>query len=147
MDSKFHRAAEGAWHKLTNSYLTPILKSVGVTSAVQTVSLNAGLAMWNLTVCQLAATQVERISRRTSFFTSGIGMAITMAIVTGFSAAFANGTKALGLATIPFLFFFFFFYDVGSGITQSEAAVDISDCVDGPPLSLLYRNHAVPLAH
>jgi hypothetical protein len=97
---------------LIGYYLTPILRSVGISDPKKTTSLNGGLALWNLLCCQLAATQVERISRRASFFTSGIGMMVSTALVTGMSAAFAGGQTNFGIPTVPFLFIFFFFYDI-----------------------------------
>lgn len=97
---------------LLGYYLTPILASVGIKDPKQTTSLNGGLALWNLLACQLAATQVERISRRVSFFVSSIGMIASIAIVTGMSAAFAGGKQSFGIPTVPFIFIFFFFYDI-----------------------------------
>lgn len=97
---------------LLGYYLTPILASVGIKDPKKTTSLNGGLALWNLLACELAATQVERISRRASFFISGIGMIISIAIVTGMSATFASGKQSFGIPTVPFIFIFFFFYDI-----------------------------------
>lgn len=97
---------------LLGYYLTPILASVGIKDPKQTTSLNGGLALWNLLACELAATQVNRISRRTSFFVSGVGMISAIAIVTGMSATFAAGKQSYGIPTVPFIFIFFFFYDI-----------------------------------
>ncbi|EJT45948.1 sugar transporter [Trichosporon asahii var. asahii CBS 2479] len=97
---------------LLGYYLTPILASVGIKDPKQTTSLNGGLALWNLLSCELAATQVNRISRRVSFFISGIGMISAIAIVTGMSATFAAGKQSFGIPTVPFIFIFFFFYDI-----------------------------------
>jgi hypothetical protein len=97
---------------LLGYYLTPILASVGIKDPKQTTSLNGGLALFNLLACELAATQADRISRRTSFFVSGAGMISSIAIVTGMSATFAAGKQAFGIPTVPFIFIFFFFYDI-----------------------------------
>lgn len=93
-----------------------MLRSVGVTSAVQTCSLNAGLAMWNVVICQTAAYLVPKISRRVSFFTSHAGMIVCLVFITAFSATFQQDTvknAKIGLATVPFLFIFYGFYDIG----------------------------------
>ncbi|TXT04473.1 uncharacterized protein COLE_07292 [Cutaneotrichosporon oleaginosum] len=86
---------------LLGYYLTPILASVGITDPKQTTSLNGGLALFNLLACQLAATQADRISRRVSFFTSGVGM-----------ISFASGKKEFGIPTVPIIFAYFAFYDI-----------------------------------
>lgn len=109
-------------------YLTPVLRSVGITSPVQTTSLNAGMAMWNVLVCQLAAFQVPRISRRVSFFTSHAGMIFCLAFIAGFSAAFQadpEKNKGLGLGTVPFLFIFYGFYDIAWQILQFHYPTEI----------------------
>ncbi|KLT43819.1 general substrate transporter [Cutaneotrichosporon oleaginosum] len=95
-------------------YLTPVLRSVGVTSAVQTCSLNAGLAMWNVVICQTAAFFVPKISRRVSFFTSHGGM---------IKDTVKNAN--IGLATVPFLFIFYGFYDIAWQILQFHYPTEI----------------------
>lgn len=97
---------------LVSHYLSPVLKSVGITSPTQITSINAGLAVWNLIMAWGAASQVERFGRRFLFFTSGIGMFLSYAAVMGLSAGFANtGSASMGIAVIPFLFIYYAFYD------------------------------------
>lgn len=105
------------------SYLTPVLQSVGITSAVQITLLTSGLggrafdkafttlltntspAIWNLILSLFAALHVERFGRRPLFLISIAGMLASYAFVMGFSAGFAESHKAsLGIAVIPFLF-------------------------------------------
>lgn len=107
---------------VSNSYLTPVLKSVGITSAVQITLLTSGLgehtfdkafvtllthipAIWNIILSFFAALHVERFGRRPLFLVSIAGMLASYAFVMGFSAGFAESHKAsLGIAVIPFLF-------------------------------------------
>ncbi|OWZ80453.1 sugar transporter [Cryptococcus neoformans Tu401-1] len=94
-------------------YLTPVLQSVGITSAVQITLLTSGLAIWNLILSLFAALHVERFGRRPLFLISIAGMLASYAFVMGFSAGFAESHKAsLGIAVIPFLFLYFGFYDI-----------------------------------
>ena len=46
-------------NSLISFYLAPILRSVGVTDPVKIASINAGLAIWNLTIAVSAGTQVR----------------------------------------------------------------------------------------
>lgn len=96
-----------AWvgNGLVSFYLTPVLNSVGITAAIQTSSLNAGLNMFNLMMAWLAAANVERFGRRPLFFTSLIGMFLSYSAVMGLSAGFAITKNAsIGVAAVPFLF-------------------------------------------
>ncbi|TXT04870.1 hypothetical protein VHUM_03953 [Vanrija humicola] len=109
-------------------YLTPVLVSVGIDKPVQTCALNAGLAMWNFVVCQAAASQMNKINRRTAFFTSHAGMIACLAIVAGFSATFQKDrvkNKNWGLASVPFLFIFYGFYDIAWQILQFAYPTEI----------------------
>lgn len=90
-----------------SSYLTPVLKSVGVTNASQIAGINGGLAAWNLVLALLAGFNVERVGRRPIFFISFIGMFFSYVFVMGLSAGFAKtGHSAIGVAVIPFLFIY-----------------------------------------
>ncbi|RSH88913.1 hypothetical protein EHS25_002575 [Saitozyma podzolica] len=98
---------------IVSYYLSPVLKSVGVTKAVEITGINAGLAFWNLVIAMIAGLNVERFGRRPLFLISTAGMIISYAFVMGFSAGFATtGKSALGVAAIPFLFLFYGSYDI-----------------------------------
>jgi MFS family permease len=98
---------------IVSYYLSPVLKSVGVTKAVEITGINAGLAFWNLVIAMFAGLNVERFGRRPLFLISTAGMIISYAFVMGFSAGFATtGKAALGVAAIPFLFLFYGSYDI-----------------------------------
>ncbi|UKZ91446.1 uncharacterized protein TrAFT101_006424 [Trichoderma asperellum] len=94
-------------------YLTPVLKTVGITSPVQITLLTSGLAIWNLILAFAAALNVERFGRRPLFLVSIFGMLVSYCLVTGFSAGFASTKKSgLGIAVIPSLFLYYGFYDI-----------------------------------
>ncbi|WWC89935.1 uncharacterized protein L201_004864 [Kwoniella dendrophila CBS 6074] len=94
-------------------YLTPVLRSVGITSSVQITLLTSGLAIWNLILSTTAALNVERFGRRPLFLISIIGMLFSYCFVMGFSAGFATThKKSLGSAVIPMLFLYYGFYDI-----------------------------------
>ncbi|RSH90472.1 hypothetical protein EHS25_001077 [Saitozyma podzolica] len=93
---------------IVSYYLTPVLKSVGITNASQIAGINGGLAAWNLILALLAGFNVERVGRRPIFFISFIGMFFSYVFVMGLSAGFAKtGHSAIGVAVIPFLFIYF----------------------------------------
>ena len=95
-------------NSLISFYLAPILRSVGVIDPVKIASINAGLAIWNLTIAVSAGTQVENFGRRPLFLTSFIGMFCSYAVVMGLSATFATQKNTTaGLAAVPFLFIFY----------------------------------------
>ncbi|KAF4218822.1 hypothetical protein CNMCM5878_004418 [Aspergillus fumigatiaffinis] len=94
-------------------FLSPILKSVGITSAVQITLINSGLALWNLILAGSAAVYCDKAGRRPLFLTSVAGMLCSYVVVMGLSAGFANTKQhSLGIAVIPFLFIYFGFYDM-----------------------------------
>ncbi|WWC64939.1 uncharacterized protein I303_107553 [Kwoniella dejecticola CBS 10117] len=96
---------------LVSYYLSPVLKSVGVTQPVQITGINAGLAFWNLCVAVITGLNIDRFGRRPLAFTSIGGMFCSYAIVMALSAAFAqHHNQSAGLAAIPFLFLFYGFY-------------------------------------
>ncbi|KAL4874294.1 hexose transporter protein [Aspergillus karnatakaensis] len=101
---------------IVSYYLSPVLKSVGISEPINILSVNAGLAAWNLVIAETAGLYVDDWGRRPTLLTSTIGMIFSYAFVMGFSAGFAEsgGTKTnLGIAAVPFLFIFFGFYDIG----------------------------------
>ncbi|KAF9266952.1 general substrate transporter [Marasmius fiardii PR-910] len=94
-------------------YLSPVLKSVGITKPLQITSINAGLAMWNLPFAWFGAWGSERWGRRPLFFVSTWGMFFAFAFTMGLSAGFAiRHNSAMGIAVIPFLFIFNAFYAI-----------------------------------
>lgn len=100
-------------NRLSHSYLVPVLRSVGVSEPAKILSINLGLAVWNLILAEWAGINIDRFGRRPLLLTSTIGMIISYSFVMGFSAGFAESNrKSLGIAAIPFLFFFFGFYDI-----------------------------------
>lgn len=94
-------------------YLTSILNSVGVTSGHQQLIITACLQIWNLLWAVAAASSVQKFGKRLLFLTSAAVMLVSYTVITALSATFAdNGSKAAGLAVIPFLFIFFAGYDI-----------------------------------
>jgi hypothetical protein len=111
----------------SNSYLSPILKSVGVTSSLNITAINLGLAVWNLILAQTAALNVEKFGRRPLLLISTSGLIFSYCFVMGFSAAFATTQKAaMGVAAIPFLFIFYGFYDIAwTPVSLSRLRVEL----------------------
>ena len=71
------------------------------------------LQLFNLIVAVSAATQVDRLGRRTLLLTSSVGMLIYYFIITGLSGSFATAdNSATGLAVIPMLFIYYGFCDI-----------------------------------
>ncbi|WWC89933.1 uncharacterized protein L201_004862 [Kwoniella dendrophila CBS 6074] len=94
-------------------YLSPVLKSVGITAPVQITLINSGLALWNLILASCAAIGVDKFGRRPLFLISCLGMLCSYGVVMGLSAGFAQTKQhSLGIAVIPFLFIYFGFYDI-----------------------------------
>ena len=87
---------------IVSYYLSPVLKSVGVTDPLKITCINGGLAVWNLIFAWGAAIYADRIGRRTLFLISMSGMFLSYVFVMGFSAGFAQTKKdSLGLVVIP----------------------------------------------
>ncbi|KAJ9482086.1 hypothetical protein VN97_g11360 [Penicillium thymicola] len=94
-------------------FLSPILRSVGVTAPVQITLINAGLALWNLILAGIAAVYCDKAGRRPLFLGSVAGMFCSYIVVMGLSAGFAHTNQgSMGIAVIPFLFIYFGFYDM-----------------------------------
>jgi hypothetical protein len=71
-------------------------------------AINGGLAIMNLVVAVAAATQVERLGRRTLWITGVAGMFISLSIVAGLSGSYAHkASAAIGSAVIAFLYIFY----------------------------------------
>ncbi|KAK4688181.1 hypothetical protein P7C73_g1929, partial [Tremellales sp. Uapishka_1] len=88
-------------------YLAPILVTVGITNPTQQQGINGGLQIWNYIWAVLGCLVVTRVTRRTQWLTSFVGMLISYTIFTALSAVYAsNGSKSVGSASIAFLFLF-----------------------------------------
>ncbi|EEU33855.1 uncharacterized protein NECHADRAFT_55927, partial [Fusarium vanettenii 77-13-4] len=100
-------------NSIVSYYLTPVLKTIGITSPVQITLLTSGLAIWNLFLAFGAAVNVERFGRRPLFLVSIFGMLLCYCFIMGFSAGFASTKKSgLGISVIPLLFLYYGFYDI-----------------------------------
>ncbi|KAJ5621816.1 hypothetical protein N7528_005048 [Penicillium herquei] len=97
---------------IVSYYLSPVLKSVGITETSKILAINAGLAAWNLIISEATGLYADKIGRRPMFLISTAGMIFSYCLVMGFTAGFKEtGKSNLGVAAIPFLFLFFGFYD------------------------------------
>ncbi|KAJ5730823.1 uncharacterized protein N7483_005331 [Penicillium malachiteum] len=97
---------------IVSYYLSPVLKSVGITEASKILAINAGLAAWNLIISEVSGLYADKIGRRPIFLISTTGMILSYCLVMGFTAGFREtGKSSLGVAAIPFLFLLFGFYD------------------------------------
>ncbi|GAA6009976.1 hypothetical protein JCM10207_007502 [Rhodosporidiobolus poonsookiae] len=95
-------------------YLAPVLRLVGVTDPKEQVSINGGLAVWNLIVSMTGATIVDRMGRRKLWLTSTIIMFTCYCCLIGLSAGFEKTkNESLGLATIAFIFLCYGGYSLG----------------------------------
>jgi MFS family permease len=84
-----------------------------VTSVTNQTLISGFLQLFNLITALSAATQVDRVGRRTLLLTSSFGMLICYIIITGLSGSFASTkTAATGLAVIPMLFVYYAFYNI-----------------------------------
>jgi MFS family permease len=121
-------------------YLAPILKSVGITSAVTQAGINLGLQVWNAFFAFGGALSAERFGRRPLWLLSACGMLASFIVVTALSATFAeHQIKAAGSATVAFLFVFFAFYDI------AFTPLSIAYPVEILPFSLRAKGLAVNL--
>ncbi|KFY63325.1 hypothetical protein V497_02046 [Pseudogymnoascus sp. VKM F-4516 (FW-969)] len=122
-------------------FLSPVLKSVGITTPKLILAINAGLAAWNFIIAEVAGLYAEGFGRRPLFFTSMIGMIFTFSFVMGFSAGFAEtGIAGIGIATVPFLFLFFGFYNI------AWTPLNYTYCAEIMPFGLRAKGLAIYLA-
>ena len=109
-----HLGANWIGNGLTSYYLSPILKSVGITNAVTILCINGGLAVWELICSWLGAWAAFRIGRRPLLLVTTAGMFFTYACIMGLSAGYATTLQSnIGVAVIPFLFVYEFFHQSG----------------------------------
>jgi len=94
-------------------YLSPILKSIGLTNPTQITGINGGLQIWNFFAALTGALNIERIGRRPLWLTSVCGMLVFNSIIMGLSAGYAHTKNHhVGIAVIPMLYLFYGFYDI-----------------------------------
>jgi hypothetical protein len=123
------------------SYLAPALEAVGITDPTQLLSINVGVAAFNLVVAETVGINAHRFGRRTLFLVSTAGMILSYAFVMGFSAGFAQTSKsALGIAAIPFLFLFYGSYDI------AWTTLNYTYCAEIMPYNLRVKGLALYLA-
>ncbi|TXT09238.1 hypothetical protein VHUM_02712 [Vanrija humicola] len=110
--------SQWAGNGVISFYLVSILRSIGITNAVQQTGYNAGLQVFNWVFAIFGALVCERFGRRKMWLTSAIGMFFSYVVITACSAAYANGHAPAGKAVMGMLFIYFFFYDIGyTGLT------------------------------
>lgn len=106
-------AAQFSGNGIVQYYLVPVLRQVGITSAVQQAGINGGLSVSNFLAALLGASLVERAGRRTLFLTSIAGMFGCYAIIAGLAGGFAQTHQTtVGTALVPFIFIFMGFYSI-----------------------------------
>lgn len=94
-------------------YLAMVLRSVGITSITDQTLINGCLQIWNLFLSVGAAASVDPLGRRPLFLVSSIGMLISYICISALSGVFATqGSAAVGIAVVPFLYLYYGFYDI-----------------------------------
>ncbi|KAI9735938.1 MAG: hypothetical protein M1834_001404 [Cirrosporium novae-zelandiae] len=102
-----------AGNGIVSFYLTPILKSLGITNATSQNSINLGLQIWNAICAMLGAWLAEKHGRRPLWLASTMLMIFFLSVVTILSAVFTERhISAAGGAAVAFLFLFFGSYDL-----------------------------------
>lgn len=96
-------------------YLSPILKSVGLTTDVQQTLINATTQMLSWFSALYFATLPAKLGRRTMFLWSIVFMWVTVICITAGSAVFAQdkNNKAAAIAVVVFLYLFSPAYNFG----------------------------------
>lgn len=99
---------------IINFYLSPVLKTVGVTNVLQQQGIYGGLQVYNWLLACCAALFSEKAGRRRMFLTSATTMLVFMVLVTICSAYYSRTqSTAAGYAVIVFLFLFLGGYVIG----------------------------------
>ncbi|CAO2653948.1 Nn.00g106810.m01.CDS01 [Neocucurbitaria sp. VM-36] len=95
-------------------YLAPVLRTVGIDSALKQQGINGGLQIYNWFLACGAALLAERAGRRRLFLTSASTMLVFMSLVTICSAVYSTTQSTVaGYAVIVFLFLFLGGYVIG----------------------------------
>ncbi|GAA5954338.1 hypothetical protein JCM3765_004426 [Sporobolomyces pararoseus] len=98
---------------LFSYYLSPVLQTIGVTSARQQTAINGGLNIYNLGLALFGALSCERLGRRPLWIYATAGMLISYTCLIGLSAGYAKTQSAgLGYGVICFIFLAFGCYDI-----------------------------------
>ncbi|KAG9195479.1 hypothetical protein G6011_00600 [Alternaria panax] len=95
-------------------YLTPVLRTVGITNSLHQQGINGGLQIYVWLLACGAALLCEKAGRRRIFLTSTSLMLAFMVLITICSVLYsATGSASAGYAVIVFLFIFFGGYIIG----------------------------------
>jgi hypothetical protein len=95
-------------------YLSPVLRTIGISSSIRQQGINGGLQIYNWCLAISAALMAEKLGRLRLFLTSAGAMLVFMSMVTLCSAFYARtASLAAGYAVIVFLFLFMGGYVIG----------------------------------
>ncbi|GAA6016598.1 hypothetical protein JCM11491_006009 [Sporobolomyces phaffii] len=98
---------------LFSYYLSPVLNTIGVTSAKSQTSINGILNIYNLILALFGALSCERLGRRKLWIGATAGMLIAYSSLIGLSAGYdKTGSTGLGYGVIVFIFLAFGMYDI-----------------------------------
>lgn len=105
-------ASQASGTTIIGYYLVLILSGVGITNPRTQSIINGCLTMWNMGWAFWGASVIDKLGRRPMMLTSLSGMLIVGSVPwTICSAMYSeHGTKAAGIAVIPFIFIFSAFY-------------------------------------
>lgn len=93
---------------LVSYYLSPILKTIGITEPSKQAAINGGLTIWCWLISIGCAFLVDRVGRRTLFLGAGVGMLISFTIWTACSAVYSRtGDTGAGSAVLAMIFLFY----------------------------------------
>ena len=107
-------ATQWVGNGIISFYLAPVLRTVGITSALKQQGINGGLQIYNWFLACGAALLAERAGRRRLFLTSAGTMLVFMSLVTICSAFYSTTQSTVaGYAVIVFLFLFLGGYVIG----------------------------------
>ncbi|KAH3670389.1 hypothetical protein OGAPHI_000904 [Ogataea philodendri] len=97
---------------IVSSYLSTVLKSVGITSVLQQTLINGFLQLWNWLCAITGVLLVDKLGRRTLFLISMIGLFIFYIPLTAITAVYQEQGKNIGQAIIVFIFLCYGFNDI-----------------------------------
>lgn len=88
-------------------YLATVLATVGITSVTDQNLIMGCLQIWSLMAACTGAACMERLGRRFLLMLSCAIMLVSFILITALSGSFAeNGSRAVGITMIPFIFLF-----------------------------------------